>query len=56
MAGKARNIWQREEDDELWARVETYAKQRRMTVSAVVALALERLLKDIEDGKGPAAL
>jgi len=46
MAGKAKAIYVREEDMELWERAEAFARSRRLNTSALVLLALERYLED----------
>lgn len=46
--GKAVAVYVREEDLPLWERAERYARERRMPVSGVVLLAVERFL-DEED-------
>lgn len=43
--GAAKAIYVRDDDLELWARLEDYAKARRMTVSAVVLTAVEQYLQ-----------
>ena len=43
-----RNIYVREEDRELWEWVQAYARAHRMTVSAVVMTAIERLRAERE--------
>lgn len=44
--GQARAIYVRDEDTELWARAEAYARSHRMTMSGLVLTALERLLAE----------
>jgi len=41
----------RDEDVELWARAERYAKARRMPVSGLVMAALQAYLADVDDGR-----
>lgn len=40
--GQAKNIWISDRDKDLWAWVERYAHERRMSVSAVIMTALEQ--------------
>lgn len=44
--GKAAAVYVRDSDLPLWERAERYARQRRMPVSGLVMLALERYLAD----------
>jgi hypothetical protein len=55
--GKQQSIYVRADDLELWRRAEAYARERRMTASGLVMLALERYLdaEDPEAGKGDAS-
>lgn len=46
--GRATAIYIREDDQELWERVVAYARTRRMPVSGLVMLALERFLAEEE--------
>ena len=50
--GKQVSVYIREEDVELWARAERYAKARRMPVSGLVMAALEAYLADVDDRDG----
>jgi hypothetical protein len=47
--GIAKAVYVRDEDVELWARAERYAKARRMPVSGLVMAALEAYLADVDD-------
>lgn len=49
MVGKAKAVYVREQDLELWERAERYADSRRLTMSALVLTALERYLADVVD-------
>jgi hypothetical protein len=51
--GIHKSIYVRADDLELWRRAEAYARERRMTTSGLVMLALERYLnaEDSEAGK-----
>ena len=44
-----KTIYVREDDVDLWARAERYAKARRMPVSGLVMAALEAYLADVDD-------
>ena len=46
--GKQVSVYIRDEDAELWARAEAYAKARRLPMSALVMTALERFLADAD--------
>ena len=50
--GIAKAVYVRDEDVELWARAERYAKARRMPISGLVMTALEAYLAVIDDGGG----
>lgn len=56
--GKHKSIYVRAEDLKLWRRAEAYARERRMTTSGLVMLALERYLgmenpeADKDDSRG----
>jgi hypothetical protein len=47
--GIAKAVYVRDEDVDLWARAERYAKARRMPVSGLVMAALEAYLADVDD-------
>jgi hypothetical protein len=47
--GKQISVYVRDEDADLWARAERYAKARRMPVSGLVMAALEAYLGDVDD-------
>jgi hypothetical protein len=47
--GMHKAVYVRDEDVELWARAEAYAKARRMPVSGLVMAALEAYLADVDD-------
>ena len=47
--GMHKAVYVRDEDAELWARAEAYAKARRMPVSGLVMAALEAYLADADD-------
>jgi hypothetical protein len=47
--GKQVSVYIRDDDVELWARAERYAKQHRMPVSGLVMAALEAYLADVDD-------
>lgn len=47
--GVHKSLYVRNEEVELWRRAEKYAKARRLTMSALVLTALERLLADEAD-------
>ncbi len=49
LMGIAKAVYVRDEDVELWARAERYAKARRMPVSGLVMAALEAYLADVGD-------
>lgn len=55
--GKQVSIYVRADDLELWQRAEAYARERRMSASGLVMLALERYLdaEDSETGKDDAS-
>lgn len=55
--GKHKSIYVRAEDVELWLRAEAYARERRMTASGLVMMAIERYLdaEDSEAGKDDAS-
>jgi hypothetical protein len=55
--GKHKSIYVRAEDLELWQRAEAYARERRMTASGLVMMAIERYLdaEDSETGKDDAS-
>lgn len=44
--GKAKAVYVRDDDAELWERAEAFARERRLNMSALVLLALERYLSD----------
>ncbi len=44
-----KTIYVRQDDVELWARAERYAKARRMPVSGLVMAALETYLADADE-------
>jgi hypothetical protein len=44
--GKQVSVYVRDDDADVWARAELYAKARRLTMSALVMTALERYLKE----------
>ncbi|PSK90580.1 hypothetical protein CLV30_1385 [Haloactinopolyspora alba] len=46
MTGKAKAVYVKEDDVELWERAEAYAKAHRLTMSALVLTALEAYLPD----------
>jgi hypothetical protein len=46
--GMHKAVYVRDEDVELWARAEAYAKARRMPVSGLVMAALEAYLADAD--------
>jgi hypothetical protein len=48
--GMAKAVYVRDEDIELWARAERYAKARRLTMSALVLTALEAYLAAEKSG------
>lgn len=48
--GMAKAVYVRDDDVDLWARAERYAKVRRLTMSALVLTALERYLEDQPEG------
>jgi hypothetical protein len=50
--GIAKAVYIRDEDLELWARAERYAKARRMPVSGLVMAALDAYLAEVEDTNG----
>jgi hypothetical protein len=47
--GKQVSVYIRDDDAELWARAEAYAKARRLPMSALVMTALEAYLADADD-------
>lgn len=49
--GRAAAIYVREADLPLWERAERYARERRMPVSGLVMLALERFLAENDPGR-----
>jgi hypothetical protein len=44
--GRVAGIYIRADDEDLWRRVEAFARKRRMPVSGVVMLAVERYLAE----------
>jgi hypothetical protein len=46
--GIHKSVYVRAADVELWRRAEAYARERRMTTSGLVMLALERYLNEVE--------
>ena len=51
--GVAKAVYVRDADTELWARAEAYARSHRLTMSALVLTALERLLADLPEEDRP---
>ena len=51
--GMAKAVYVRDADTELWARAEAYARSQRLTMSALVLTALERLLADLPEEDRP---
>ena len=49
MVGKAKAVYVREQDVELWERAERYARSHRLTMSALVLTALEQYLAELTD-------
>lgn len=49
MVGKAKAVYVREQDVELWERAERYADSQRLTMSALVLTALERYLAEVTE-------
>jgi hypothetical protein len=49
--GKQVSVYVRDEDAEVWARAERYAKARRMPVSGLIMAALEAYLADADDDR-----
>jgi hypothetical protein len=47
--GTTKAIYIRDDDADLWARAETYAKARRLPMSALVMNALERYLDQVDE-------
>lgn len=45
--GKAKAVYVRDQDVELWERAERYARSQRLTMSALVLTALEQYLIDV---------
>lgn len=50
--GKQVSVYIRDEDLDLWRRVEEYARRHRMPVSGLVLTALEQYLESQERGGG----
>lgn len=44
--GKAKAVYVKDDDAELWERAEAFAKARRLNMSALVLLALERYIQE----------
>jgi hypothetical protein len=49
--GTTKAVYVRDDDAELWARAETYAKARRLPMSALIMNALEAYLADDDDNR-----
>ena len=49
--GMHKAVYVRDEDVDLWARAEAYAKARRMPVSGLVMAALEAYLEQVDEEK-----
>lgn len=49
--GMQKGIYVKDADLELWDRAEVYAKERRITMSALIMNALERYLADSDKGQ-----
>ena len=49
--GKQVSVYVRDDDLDVWERAERYAKARRLSMSALIMTALERLLAENEDRK-----
>jgi post-segregation antitoxin (ccd killing protein) len=48
----SRNIYVRDADLALWERAERYARERRLTMSALIMTALEAYLRDHDPDRG----
>jgi hypothetical protein len=46
MAGMTRTVYVREDDVALWERAEAFARARRVPMSGLILLALEKYLED----------
>jgi hypothetical protein len=49
--GKQVSVYVRDEDADVWARAERYAKARRMPVSGLIIAALEAYLADADEDR-----